>query len=382
MSHALQTAEALRPLLREHAAASEQQRRLGAEVFAALDAMGAFTLQLAAAHGGAGIDPLTYLEVIEALSRGDASAGWCAMVASESSGCVAAYLAPATADAILRTAPRTIVAFTAVGTGKAVVTADGLRVSGRWRFASGCRQAHWLGALCVVEDAHGPCMRPSGAPLTRVVFVPATCAELIDTWQVSGLRGTASDDFVLDDVAVPGAYGFDPAAGAVDPAPQWRIPLGLRLAMSKGAAVLGMARAILDAGVPTLTRKPFAGARPAREEPRVQMLVAEAEAALRSARAYFYAEASRTWQHARAGHDFDATARADMRLAVVTASHGAQAAVRALQRAAGTSAVLDGAFDRAARDLEVARHHLQLQDHVLEDAGRVLLGSAPLNPMF
>jgi len=382
MEPILDEANALRPLLREHAAGNERLRGLGGEVFSALRDMGAFNLQLEVAHGGADIDPVSYLAVIEALSRGDASAGWCAMVASESSGCVAAYLAPAAADTILRTAPRTIVAFTAVGAGKALVTADGFRVSGRWRFASGCRQAHWLGALCTVEDAAGLRTRANGAPLTCVVFVPAASAELIDTWHVNGLRATASDDFVLDDVAVTHACSFDPAAVAVNPAPQWRIPLGLRLAMSKGAAVLGMARAILDAGVPTLTRTPFAGARPAREEARVQMLLAEAEAALRAARTYFYAEAERTWRHAVAGQSFDDVARADMRLAVVTAAHGAQAAVRAMQRAAGTSAVLDADFERAARDLEVARHHLQLQDHVLEDVGRVMLGLAPRNPMF
>ena len=131
MNPTLRAAHALQPLLREHAAAIEQQRGLGSAVFSALDAIGAFNLQLDRVHGGANLDPVSYLQVIEALSRGDASAGWCAMVASESSGCVAAYLDPDVADAILRTAPRTIVAFTAVGAGRAVETSDGFRVSGR-----------------------------------------------------------------------------------------------------------------------------------------------------------------------------------------------------------------------------------------------------------
>lgn len=378
----LAQAQDLRHLLIEAGASIEQERRLSAEVRAALSAMGAFHLQLAQEYGGAGADPQTYLDVVEELSRGDASSGWCAMVASESSACMNAWLAPEVIRAMLGTAPLAAVSLTAVGKGRAVIDGDGLRVSGRWRFTSGCRHAEWLGALCVVHDGDTPRLLANGAPDARLVFVPSSAATLLDTWHTSGLKGTASDDFELHDVPVPAAHGFALRDAPRDGQPAWRIPLGLRLAMSKAAAVCGMARGAMDAALPLLDRTPFAGARPAREEPRVQAGLAEAEGAIEAARAYLRQEVARCWHAVRAGHALTLDDVARTRLAIVHAARAALTAVNTLQELVGTAGVFTPRFDRAVRDLQVARHHLQLQAHVMEDIGRVMLGQAPLNPLF
>jgi alkylation response protein AidB-like acyl-CoA dehydrogenase len=110
---------------------------------------------------------------------------------------------------MLNVIPRATVAFTVVGAGKAIETDDGYTVSGRWRFASGCRHSTWLAALCVVHDGDNPRLRESGAPLTRVVFARTADAQLYDTWKVSGLRGTASDDFEFTNINVPIGHTFD-----------------------------------------------------------------------------------------------------------------------------------------------------------------------------
>lgn len=375
-------AQALRPLLIEAGAAIEQTRRLTAPVRDALSAMGAFHLQLGREYGGAAADPQTYLDVIEELSRGDASAGWCAMVASESSACLNAWLAPETIRDMLGEPPLAVVSLTAVGKGRAVIEGDSYRVSGRWRFTSGCRHAEWLGALCVVHDGDTPRVNAHGAPELRLLFVPTAAANLIDTWHTSGLKGTASDDFELHDVTVPATHGFGLRDAPRDDNPAWRIPLGLRLAMSKAAAVCGMARGALDAVLPLLDRTPFAGAKPAREETRVQSGLAEAQGAIEAGRAYLRQEVAHCWQQVCAGQALTLTDVARTRLAIVVAARSALTAVNTLQDLGGTAGVFTPRFDRAVRDLQVARHHLQLQAHVMEDIGRVMLGQAPRNPLF
>lgn len=382
MSSLIESAAALRPLLREQAAAIEQSRRLTSTILDALLGMDAFRLQLSENFGGPGADPINYLRVIEALSRGDASSGWCAMVGSESSACVNAYLAPDVVESMIVDDPRAVVAFTVVGTGTAEKTGDGYLVKGRWRFASGCRHATWLSCLCAVMDAGKPVLRENGAPLTRIVFARDAEAILHDTWNVSGLRGTASDDFELDNVLVPFEHTFDFAGPPLDASPAWRIPVPLRLAMSKAAAVCGIARGAMDALVPMLDRKPFAGAVPSREEPRIHVMLAEAEAALEGGRAYLYRNVEQLWDAVQRKETLSLIDIATTRLAIVWSARQALASLHRMQEMAGTGAMFDAAFDRNARDLEVARHHMQLQTHVVEDVGRVLTGFEPRNPMF
>jgi alkylation response protein AidB-like acyl-CoA dehydrogenase len=378
----IESAVSLRPLLRQNASAIEESRRLTETVANALNDIGAFRLQLPAEYDGPGADPSGYLRVIEELSRGDGSAGWCAMVGSESSACVHAFLAPNVARDMLNVIPRATVAFTVVGAGKAIETDDGYTVSGRWRFASGCRHSTWLAALCFVHDGDNPRLRESGAPLTRVVFARTADAQLYDTWKVNGLRGTASDDFEFTNINIPTEQTFDLACPPIDQASVWRIPLVLRLAMSKAAAVCGIARGAMDALEPLLERKPFAGAVPSREEPRVQVMLAQAEGALEGGRAYLYRNVDMAWQKVQDDKALELVDIASIRLSIVTAAQRALETLHLMQEIAGTAAVLDPTFDRNARDFEVARHHMQLQTHVVEDVGRVLVGMQPRNPMF
>jgi alkylation response protein AidB-like acyl-CoA dehydrogenase len=81
----------------------------------------------------------------------------------------------------------------------------GIRVTGRWGFATGSRRATWLGAHVPVFEPDGSQrMNPDGRPH---VF-PKSRAEIIDNWQVIGLRGTGSDSYRVEDLFVPHKYTF------------------------------------------------------------------------------------------------------------------------------------------------------------------------------
>lgn len=366
----------------EHAAAIEETGRIARPVLDALCEMNAFNLQVDTVYGGAQADPITHLRVIEQLSRADGSVGWCAMVGSESSACINAYLQPQVVRDLLGTAKDSVAALTAVGDGRAHEVEDGYRLDGRWRFASGCRHSRWLGALAAVYRDGAPALADSGAPLLRMCYAPAAEAELIDTWKTSGLQGTASDDFVYNDTFVPHERTLDLFGPALAQAPTWRTPASLRFAMSKAAAVCGIARGAMDAVEPLLNRLPFASKIAAREQSRVQMKYAQTHAAIEGGRAYLYQNVERAWQAVQQQPRLTQAQIAETRIAIVFAAQQAFAAIHWIQELGGTAALLDARLDRAVRDMHVARQHLQLQDHVIEDVGRVMLGQSPRNPMF
>src|SRR5262249_58336563 len=94
--------------------------------------------------------------------------------------------------------------------GRARRVEGGYRLEGRWNFASGVHHATWLMAPCVLWDGDKPACGGSGTPVTRIFWVPARNAEILDTWHVLGLRGSGSHDFTLADVFVPDRYSVSP----------------------------------------------------------------------------------------------------------------------------------------------------------------------------
>jgi alkylation response protein AidB-like acyl-CoA dehydrogenase len=95
------------------------------------------------------------------------------------------------------------------GAGRGVAVEGGIRVTGRWGFATGSRRATWLGAHVPVFEPDGSQrMNPNGRPHVRTVLFPKSKAEIIDNWQVIGLRGTGSDSYRVEDLFVPQKYTF------------------------------------------------------------------------------------------------------------------------------------------------------------------------------
>ena len=97
-------------------------------------------------------------------------------------------------------------------------------VSGRWPFNSGCPHAAWLQVGVMVTGTDSP--RRDGAPDWRFAFVPGRAAQIEDTWDAMGLRGTGSHHLSLAGLAVPGRGGA--GFGAVLPVRHHRQGLGHR----------------------------------------------------------------------------------------------------------------------------------------------------------
>ena len=211
--------------------------------------------------------------------------------------------------------------------------------------------------------------------------MPREQYEILDTWHVNGLRGTGSHDVAVHDLFVPDEMVTEVTVyRAQHDGPLYRLPPFSRLAYNKVGVATGIARAALDSFVELAEHKlPRLSSRALRERPRAQLSYAEAEAALRSARAFVVDTVMDEWDTVCAGGVADRRQRALVRLACSQACQQAIRAVELVHQAAGTSANLeDSPIGKARRDVAVVAQQIMVAPQFIEDAGRVLLGLDPL----
>ncbi|MBV9017143.1 MAG: acyl-CoA dehydrogenase family protein, partial [Alphaproteobacteria bacterium] len=193
----IEAAQRIAPLVRARRDEAECERRLPAEVLAAMHESRLFRMYIPEALDGLEIDPITSMTVVEEIARADAAAAWNLMLGA-TYGLWAAFLPEDTAREIYG-APDAVVAGALRPSGRARPVNGGFVVDGRWSFASGIRHSAWWNAGCLLVrdrgDADHDAPRPPPAPETWLVFFPASDGELIDNWDVGGLRGTGSHDY-------------------------------------------------------------------------------------------------------------------------------------------------------------------------------------------
>jgi len=374
-------ARALQPLIREAAARTEAERRVPQEVIDAMNRAGLFHMVLPTPLGG-GCDPVTAARAVEEIAYADASTGWVVML-SQQSAMFAQFLGDADCEAIWGQGG--IIAGTARPIGRAVWTespAPGYVVSGRWPFASGASHATWFMGECVVYDGATPRRDADGNEVTRAVFVPREQVRVYETWDTTGLRGTASHDFEITEAFVPASRGFQMLVSPV--VQPWAKAGSEPLAfMNHGSHALGVARAAIDAGAEVMRTRKGWGDQPLASLPRMQTVIADATARVAAARAYLYATAEELRAEVDAGRMGAPTQRSRVRLATSHAMTASIEAVDSIHRALATSSIqTSSALERPFRDLHTAAAHVMIGAMTYEAAGRVELGLDPQFPFF
>lgn len=352
----------------------EAVRRLPRDISDRFARAGFYRSCVPTAHGGVEATVADTARVIETLATGDASAAWCVFIGA-TSGSVVARLPAATARAVFAT-PETLICGTFAPRGRADRDGDGYRVSGRWQWGSGTQNADWILGGCMLYQGGEPERTPSGAPRAHMVLVPAREVRFHDTWHVSGLSGTGSTDFELANVAVPqervvGYLDIRPPSGAL-----WAFPQFGLLGMGIAAVTLGIARAAIDELVALAGGKQPAGSRRTlAERASTQIDVAEAEALLRSARAFFYEAIDAAWDTAGRTGKLSVEHRRDLRLATTHAARTCAKVVDLMYNlGGGTSVYRTSPLQRMFRDVHVATQHMMVATGTLELTGRLLLG--------
>lgn len=376
----LTAASALAPLIRAQRDRIEQDRRLPQALVEQMRQAQMFQLLLPRSLGGPEASPRTLIAVIQELARADGSAGWCAAVTAIG-GVLATNFAGPVAREVFGAGQ---IATGAINpTGKAVAAPGGFLLSGRWSYCSGNEFADWVLLAAVIHDGDVPRKSSTGAPETCGLAVPRSAVTMIDTWHVSGLRGTGSHDLAVAGLFVPQARMMPmvPAPNA-DAAPLYRIaPINL-LAAALAAVTLGIARAAIDALIELAAIKtPFAANGLLRERPQVHANIGRAEAQIGAAHAFLLAALDTLLMEAATSPSL--TARAQARAAATFAAEASARAVDLVHEAAGGSAIQEsGVIARSFRDVHAATQHFVICSNSYETIGRVLLGLEPGVPRF
>ena len=366
-------ARELKPFVQGFADRAEAERTLPAEVVHALREAGLFRVAVAAEVGGAEATPREQILAIETISEADGAAGWALMIGVENLGFASAFLQPDVAEEVIAKHPEAIFCGALNPQGRANRVDGGVRVSGRWPFASGCLHADWFWGQCILEEG--------GKPREMLeVLVPRSQFRVLDTWHVAGLRGSGSHDVEIEDVFVADRFTTRVGAGRMHVrGPLFRLPALSRLAYNKVGVATGIARAALDAFVELASQRvPRGMSAPLRERRFAQESVAEAETLLGSARAFVFETVEELWQETLAGRTPTLRQRALVQIACVKAVMASARAVEIVHAAAGTHAnALTSPLERRMRDVHVVGQHIVVSPALIEPASRVLLGLPP-----
>jgi alkylation response protein AidB-like acyl-CoA dehydrogenase len=371
----------VREIVEAHAEDGQRQRRLPDPVVEALTAAGLMRMCVPAVYGGPEADPMTLVECVDLVARADGAAGWCTMIASTTAS-MSWFLDPAWAKVIYGDpsvvtggvfAPNGVGA-TATAAGVDGSMVDGFTVDGRWSWGSGTQHCEWIvgGARCD-DDTF------------RLCWFERDVVSFHDTWHTSGLRGTGSLDFSVDDAFVPTERTMQPGVTRpVVDGPLSRFPNFALLAAAVSAVGLGIARRALDELVDVAHGKlPQFSSKPLAASGFTQVEVARAEARLRAARAFLLDELETVWTAVVAGRDATLDQRAGIRLAAVHAAAESVAVVDAAFTLAGGTAVYDTSpLGRCLRDVHVVTQHIQTAPKLNETIGKVLLDQPADTTLF
>ncbi|HEX7034184.1 MAG TPA: acyl-CoA dehydrogenase family protein [Pseudomonadales bacterium] len=361
-------------------------RRLPDNLVATLVEAGFFRFTLPEALGGEDASSMQTIEILEAMAAIDASVAWNVMLGSEINAMAAGGMDPELAKEVYLDNPAVIMCGGG-GPGSTPPRAErqedgGVRVWGRTTFISGCHNAHWcfMGAPLMKGDQ--PELDANGRPKFKLWMLPRDQWEIIDTWDVAGLRGSGSHD-----VKAEGAY-VPPRFVDVDlmslPAhyenPVFRIPVPLRLAYNKAAVALGVARGAIECFAEIAQNKiPMLSPGTLRERPIAQYRMGECTAEYRAARSYVMSAMRAVEDELWAGAPMPGPRTTqDARLACVHAANVCMRVVDVLHNTAGTSGMrMHSPLERKLRDAHGCASHRWVAHPLYQDLGAIFLGHPP-----
>ena len=335
--------------------------RLPDDIAQGMKNIGLYRLLVPKTLRGDEIDPASFLRVVERISAADGSTGWVASFAG-----AAVYLAglpPHRFEQIYADGPDIAFAAGLFPVQPVRRRNDRLILDGRWKFASGCAGADWLGAGISVEG-EGPAAKP------RMIVFPRREAELVADWRVFGMAGTGSYDIPLENVAIEADWSFVRGAGTTRHEPIYRFPVIPFSALNHAIVAVGVALGALGEAGGAVTGEPRTAS------------IARATASLLAGRALIYRQTALVWDDVKLGRPVLPEGSSLLRIAAKGAAEAAVAACRAaLEIANPDDQAARANLSRHLRDALVAGQHAFLSPAVYEQGGQVLLGR-PVPPGF
>jgi alkylation response protein AidB-like acyl-CoA dehydrogenase len=360
-------AKSVAALADQYAQFGDEHGQLAEPVVEALHREGLFGMWVPRViRGGAELDPVSSLRVIESLSYGDPSAGWVLMAAALAIGTGAAFLGDAAVEELFVGARLPVIAGQGTRPGTAVPHDGGFLLSGSWSFASGIKHGTHIHTLGVIQTTGEP----------RIFVLPVGQATLIDNWDVLGLRATGSIDYKIDSVFVPEAFTHF----AVTEIPKrggnlYTIGVIGFAELCHSGWACGIGRRMLDEfSQSVVARSGRAGTQA--ESDSFQEQYGKAEGTYRSARAFIFETWNDVKQTLDAGDRLSVRQHTLIRLALAHATWSAQEVAAFVYKSAGTAALRAGTLQRLFRDMHAGTQHVTSAPPVFRAIGRELVGLA------
>jgi alkylation response protein AidB-like acyl-CoA dehydrogenase len=378
----IDAAREIAPIVRAHSDEAERERRLSQPVLEALRETGLLRMTTPRSLGGLETDPVTRALVIEEVGRHDSAAAW-TLENPLDWAFMCCRLPDEGAEEIYGGGADILIAGQFGRPLNATSTNGGYHISGRAPFVSNSYDADWILSMVVVDEEESA----GDEPEMRMVYFPSRECEIIDTWDVMGMRGTGSNDVVVTDVFVPTARTF-PFVPEFQPGSHYRGPL-YRLPVVGAAAsgiptpMLGVARRALDEVTELArTKTPVASSGLLRERALAQVQLGRAEAILRSGRLLLLDTLSEAWRRCVDGENHTLEQQAELLLSLAHAMSSAVQAVELACSIAGTTAFrASNPLERLFRDVQTMRHHVFANEQRYGTFGQVRLGVEPDFPV-
>jgi alkylation response protein AidB-like acyl-CoA dehydrogenase len=379
----INVARKILPELSERSGEIDALRHIPQDLADKMAAEGFYRICTPAQLGGLAQDPNTLYEICETLASANGSAGWCIFIGSTSQYLLGALAQEQQHEMMTDINVITSGVFADMGTAlyKERDNKPGYLINGHWRWGSGCRNAAWISGGIHEIDGNGDAHQSTDSVLTRVFFKPEEI-EILDNWHVSGMRGSGSSDYRVENVWVPAAR----MASSIEQTelrhlPIYRYPKFALLALPIGAITLGMARASINEVIKIANQKtPQGSRRTLAHRPGLHRDIGVADSKLSAAREYLYALSEEVWQHCQTKEP-TVQQRQKLRAANV---HAVNTAVDVIDKmytlVGGTSVFETSCLQQHFRDVHVATQHMMVGEPVMELAGRVLLGLDDVAP--
>lgn len=365
----------LAPVLRTSAAEGEALRRLPEYAASALVDAGAFLVQVPKSLGGLELNPLEATRLVEELSKIDPSAGF--LVGNMNSQAFTMMALTAAGAEEVFADRRAVICGGAFPPSVAFEAPGGYIINGRAPFASGAHIASWVTTNAMLMEDGQPKMTEHG-PVVLLAVMPSKDCELVDNWNVMGLRGTGSHDYAYHEVFVPHNRVAPLTLG--DPNHHFSGALYKSRLWSGhplfAATALGVARASLDE-VTTLvqTKKGNFMMALLGDNPSIQRQLGKAEAKYRAARAYLYGTVDELWQHQLTGQFVTTDHAVSMQLAACYVIETSREISEICHEIAGTTGFQQSSpLEKYFRDAHTISQHAFASQTRYESAIKAMLG--------
>lgn len=344
----------------------DRGRHVPRDIVQQMKAAGIYRSAVSPRFGGEPVPPHEFLHLIERIAQVDGSASWVAAFGSANTYYAALPLE--TQAIIYANGPDQAFAGALYPPCRAGRVAGGWRITGRWRFASGCRGADWIS--CGITDADNP----GGAVLMAVA--PAAAFEIIENWDMLGMQGTGSFDISLKDHFIADAWVCPRGSRAVLDDLIYRYPVLAYQAQVHAASNLGLARAAIDIATNMSGgAKIMPGVARLVDRAYFRTELAKAEASLRSYRAFYYDATEEAWDEIERSGEATPEQKTMLRLAATNAAHGCAAIIQSLYRVCGMGAAdKSNRMQQLVRDAMVVTQHASLTELTFEQCGGILAG--------